>query len=107
MSSSALDEAEQTFAELSKLRTVHDWRPALRMTAWTPQTEGHMILIEPTGRTSAWPVYDPPDLLLPLGDVRKEPLSEIWARYSYKVNHYAKYLGASIRTLAAHRRRGA
>jgi len=87
-----LDEAEQTFAELSRLRAVHDWRPALRMTAWTAQTEGHMILVEPTGHTSAWPVYDGPDLLLPLGNVRTEPIGEIWARYPYKVNQFTSDL---------------
>lgn len=95
----SLSEADQTFAELSKLRSVHDWRPALRMTAWTEGTEGHMILIEPTGETSAWPVYEAPDLLMPLGNLREEPISEIWKRYPYKRNHYAKYLGKSIRTL--------
>jgi hypothetical protein len=31
---------------------VHDWRPALRMTCWTPETEGHMILVE-VGRTGS------------------------------------------------------
>lgn len=96
----SLDEAGQTFDRLTELRTVHDWRPALRMTCWTPQTEGHMILVEVTGKASAWPVYDAPDLLEPLGDLLKEPVNEIWSRYRFKRNHFAKYLGASIRTVA-------
>ncbi|MFC7279632.1 radical SAM protein, partial [Paractinoplanes rhizophilus] len=58
-----VDEAGQTFDRLIEARSVHDWRPALRMTCWTPQTEGHMILVEVTGKASAWPVYDAPDLL--------------------------------------------
>jgi MoaA/NifB/PqqE/SkfB family radical SAM enzyme len=93
-------EAGQTFDRLTELRTIHDWRPALRMTCWTPQTEGHMILVEVTGKASAWPVYDAPDLLEPLGNLLEEPVSEIWRRYRFKRNHFAKYLGASIRTVA-------
>jgi MoaA/NifB/PqqE/SkfB family radical SAM enzyme len=93
-------EAEQTFNRLIEARTVHDWRPALRMTTWTPQTEGHMVLVEVTGRASAWPVYDAPDLLEPLGNLLEEPVSEIWQRYRFKTNHFAKYLGASIHTAA-------
>jgi hypothetical protein len=95
----SLDEADQTFARLLEARAVHDWRPALRMTAWTPQTEGHMILVEVTGRASAWPVYDAPDLLEPLGNLLEEPVTEIWNRYRFKVNHFAKYLGTSTRTV--------
>lgn len=93
-----LAEARQTFDRLSELRAVHGWRPALRMTAWTPQTEGHMIVVEPTGAAHAWPVYDAPDLWEPLGNVLHEPVEAIWARYRFKRNHFAKYLGASIQT---------
>jgi MoaA/NifB/PqqE/SkfB family radical SAM enzyme len=96
----SLDEAAQTFDRLIEARAVHDWRPALRMTTWTPQTEGHMILVEVTGKASAWPVYDAPDLLEPLGNVLEEPVTEIWKRYRFKHNHFAKYLGTSIRTVA-------
>jgi MoaA/NifB/PqqE/SkfB family radical SAM enzyme len=95
----SLEEAGQTFDRLTEARAVHDWRPALRMTTWTPQTEGHMILVEVTGKASAWPVYDAPDLLEPVGDLLTEPVTEIWRRYRFKRNHFAKYLGASIRTV--------
>lgn len=78
-----LDESAAEFSRLAELRTTHNWRPALRMTAWTPETEGHMICIEPNGKANAWPVYDGVDLFEPLGNVLKE---------------YAKYLGKSIRT---------
>ncbi|ROO51798.1 radical SAM family protein [Micromonospora sp. Llam0] len=96
----SIDEAGRTFDRLMEARSTHDWRPALRMTCWTPETEGHMILVEVTGKASAWPVYDAPDLLEPLGNVLTEPVTEIWKRYRYKRNHFAKYLGASIRTAA-------
>ncbi|NJP34799.1 radical SAM protein [Micromonospora sp. HSS6-12] len=96
----SLDEAGQTFDRLTEARAVHDWRPALRMTTWTPETEGHMILVEVTGKASAWPVYDAPDLLEPLGNLLEEPVTEIWKRYRFKRNHFAKYLGKSIRTVA-------
>lgn len=95
-----VQEAGQAFDRLLEARAMHDWRPALRMTCWTPQTEGHMILVEVTGKASAWPVYDAPDLLEPLGNLLHEPVSEIWKRYRFKRNHFAKYLGKTIRTAA-------
>lgn len=93
------DEAAQTFDRLAELRTLFGWRPALRLTTWTPQTEGHMIVIEPTGAAQAWPVYDAPDLWEPLGNVLDEPIGAIWQRYRFKRNHVAKYLGQSIHTV--------
>jgi MoaA/NifB/PqqE/SkfB family radical SAM enzyme len=91
-----IDEARETFDRLQDLRTLHDWRPALRLTPWTAATKGHMIVIEPDGSAHAWPVYDQPDLFLELGNVLHEPITEIWNRYPYKTAHYAKYLGRSI-----------
>jgi hypothetical protein len=96
----SLDEARQTFDRLTEARAMHDWRPALRMTTWTPDTEGHMILVEVTGKASAWPVYDAPDLLEPIGNLLEEPVTEAWKRYRFKRNHFAKYLGQSIHTVA-------
>lgn len=96
----SLPEAQETFGRLQELRAVHGWRPALRMTAWTPDTEGHMIVIEPTGQAQAWPVYNAPDLWEPLGNVRLEPIEAIWERYRFKENHFRKYLGSSIQTAA-------
>jgi molybdenum cofactor biosynthesis enzyme MoaA len=92
------EEAREAFDRLTGLRAVYDWRPAVRMTPWTPETEGHMIVVEPSGDAQAWPVYDQPDLFLRLGNLLEEPVTQIWARYPYKRNHYAKYLGASIYT---------
>jgi MoaA/NifB/PqqE/SkfB family radical SAM enzyme len=95
-----VEEARDAFGRLTELRAIHDWRPAVRMTPWVPETEGHMIVIEPNGSAQAWPVYDRPDLFLPLGNLLEEPITAIWDRYPYKANHYAKYLGASIYTAA-------
>jgi MoaA/NifB/PqqE/SkfB family radical SAM enzyme len=95
-----VEEAHDAFGRLTELRAIHDWRPAVRMTPWVPETEGHMIVIEPNGSAQAWPVYDRPDLFLPLGNLLEEPITAIWDRYPYKANHYAKYLGASIYTAA-------
>jgi len=92
----AVDEARDAFGRPAELRAVHDWRPAVRMTAWTAETEGHMIVVEPSGDAQAWPVYDQPDLFLKLGNLLQEPVTRIWDRYPYKRNHFAKYLGASI-----------
>ena len=95
-----VDEAHDAFGRLTELRAIHDWRPAVRMTPWTAETEGHMIVVEPNGAAQAWPVYDRPDLFLPLGNLLEEPITALWGRYPYKSNHYAKYLGASIYTAA-------
>lgn len=94
----SVDEASAQFDRLAELRTTHDWQPAIRMTPWTPATEGHMIVIEPNGNANAWPVYDKPDLWLKLGNILEEPITEIWKRYPFKENHHAKYLGSSILT---------
>ncbi|MQS99899.1 radical SAM protein [Streptomyces jumonjinensis] len=94
------DEAESTFQHLRGLRAEHQWSPALRLTTWTPQNEGHMIVIEPNGMARAWPVYDAKDLWEPLGNVLEEPITAIWRRYRFKENHYAKYLGRSIHAVA-------
>jgi MoaA/NifB/PqqE/SkfB family radical SAM enzyme len=91
-----VDEAREAFGRLTELRAIHDWRPAVRMTPWTPATEGHMIVIEPNGTAQAWPVYDQPDLFLRLGNLLEESITVIWDRYPYKASHYAKYLGQSI-----------
>ena len=94
----SVDEAREQFDRLTELRTIHGWKPAVRMTPWTQATEGHMIVVEPNGNTSAWPVYDQPDLFQRLGNIFEEPVTAMWARYEYKTQHYAKYLGASIMT---------
>ncbi|MEU9338073.1 radical SAM protein [Streptomyces sp. NPDC048290] len=93
-------EADAVFARLRDLRTQMQWSPALRLTAWTPQNEGHMIVVEPNGVARAWPVYDAPDLWEPLGNALEEPIADIWARYRFKENHVSKYVGRSIHALA-------
>ena len=92
----SVEEASGIFERLMELRAVHDWRPAVRMTPWTAETEGHMIVVEPNGNAQAWPVYDQPDLFLKLGNLLEEPVTTIWERYPFKASHYAKYLGRSI-----------
>lgn len=93
-------EAEQAFQRLVAERTTHRWSPALRLTTWTPENEGHMICVEPNGVARAWPVYDQPDLWLTIGNVRDEPVSEVWRRYPYKVNHIQKYLSRTISSVS-------
>ncbi len=93
-----MQEAGEVFGRLTELRATHDWRPAVRMTPWTAETEGHMIVVEPNGNAQAWPVYYQPDLFLRLGNLLEEPVTAIWERYPYKASHYAKYLGGSIYT---------
>ncbi|MFF1908606.1 radical SAM protein [Kitasatospora sp. NPDC058218] len=93
-------EAADAFSRLTELRTTYQWNPAIRLTTWTEENEGHMIVVEPTGKTNAWPVYNAKDLFEPIGNLLEEPIQEIWKRYRFKENHFRKYLGASIRTAA-------
>ncbi|MFF1600805.1 radical SAM/SPASM domain-containing protein [Streptomyces mirabilis] len=90
------EEAESTFTQLRQLRAEMQWSPALRLTAWTPENEGHMLVIEPNGLVRAWPVYDAPDLWETVGNVLEEPITDIWPRYRFKENHVSKYVGRTI-----------
>jgi len=92
----SLEESAQLFARLTELKAIHDWSPAIRMTTWTPETEGYSILVYPDGTTWAWPVYDSEDKVGYLGNLHQEPISELWKRYPFKRNHFRKYLGKSI-----------
>jgi MoaA/NifB/PqqE/SkfB family radical SAM enzyme len=91
-------EAEDAFSRLKEKAAELQWSPALRMTTWTSENEGHMIVIEPNGIARAWPVYDAKDLWENLGNVLEEPITEIWKRYRFKRNHLSKYVGRSIHT---------
>ncbi|MFE4667178.1 radical SAM protein [Streptomyces sp. NPDC056716] len=93
------EEADDAFDRLKAARAEHQWSPALRLTKWTPENEGHMICIEPDGKAQAWPVYDAPDLFEYLGNVLEEPITAVWERYRFKANHLSKYLGRSIHTV--------
>lgn len=90
------DESDKLFGRLVALKELHRWTPSLRMTTWTPQTEGYSILVYPNGETYAWPVYDAEDKVLLLGNLHEVNIREIWKAYPFKKNHYRKYLGKSI-----------
>lgn len=45
----SLDESAELFERLRTLRETHEWTPALRMTTWTPNTEGYSIPALPRG----------------------------------------------------------
>jgi hypothetical protein len=51
-----LDESAQLFQQLQHLADRYGWTPGLRMTTWTPETEGYSILVYPNGQTWSWPV---------------------------------------------------
>lgn len=101
-----IEESNQLFISMKALASEHGWTPGLRMTTWTPETEGYSILVYPDGSTWSWPVYGgmaelgeqggPEDKVAYLGDLKEEPITEIWQRYTFKLNHLRKYLGKSI-----------
>lgn len=101
-----LQESAALFERMKQLANEHGWTPGLRMTTWTPETEGYSILVYPDGSTYSWPVYGgvaaqgeqggPEDKVAYLGDLKEEPITDIWQRYTFKLNHLRKYLGKSI-----------
>lgn len=104
----SLGESAELFDNLTVLSSEHGWTPGLRMTTWTPETEGYSILVYPDGLTYSWPVFGgvaelgdqrgPEDKVAYLGDLKEEPITAIWRRYPFKLNHLRKYLGKSIAT---------
>jgi MoaA/NifB/PqqE/SkfB family radical SAM enzyme len=102
----SLAESAALFERLQRLANEHGWTPGLRMTTWTPETEGYSILVYPNGTTWSWPVYGgvaegghqagSEDKVAYLGDLTQEPITEIWKRYPFRLNHLRKYLGKSI-----------
>lgn len=101
-----LDESGELFRSMKALADEHGWKPGLRMTTWTRDTEGYSILVYPDGSAWSWPVYGgsaelgeqggPEDKVAYLGDLKEESISVIWQRYTFKLNHLRKYLGKSI-----------
>lgn len=102
----SLAESVDLFESMKALANEHGWTPGLRMTTWTRETEGYSILVYPDGSAWSWPVYGgvaelgdqrgPEDKVAYLGDLKEEPITEIWKRYGFKLNHLRKYLGKSI-----------
>ncbi|MBU1349530.1 MAG: SPASM domain-containing protein [Patescibacteria group bacterium] len=92
----SLEESEAIFADVRKAKEVYGWTPKITLTTWGPDLEGYSLLMYPDGNTYAWPVYDQPDKVLLLGNLKKISIRDIWAKNPYKRNHYNKYLGKSI-----------
>lgn len=92
----SLKESETLFADVRKAKEVYGWTPKITLTTWGPDVEGYSLLIYPDGNTYAWPMYNQPDKILLLGNLKENSIKEIWAKNPYKQNHYNKYLGTSI-----------
>lgn len=83
------------FEEIKNGKELYGWRSRITLTPWTKHTEGYSILVHPDGSTYAWPVYDANNnMLYPLGNLIREPIRALWARYPFKENHVNKYLGS-------------
>jgi MoaA/NifB/PqqE/SkfB family radical SAM enzyme len=102
----SIDESRDLFSRMAEMAQAYAWKPGLRMTVWTPETEGYSILVFPDGKAWSWPVFGgvaagsdqrgPEDKVAYLGDLNSETIQDIWKRYPFKVNHLRKYLGRSI-----------
>lgn len=92
----SLEESKALFMDVRKAKDAYGWTPKITLTTWGPDVEGYSLLMYPDGNTYAWPVYDQPDKISLLGNLKKNSIKEIWAKNPYKRNHYNKYLGKSI-----------
>lgn len=84
------------FEEIKKLKETLGWIPRVKFTFWDKSTEGYALIVFPTFEVYAWPVYDQPDAVLRVGDLKTESISEIWKKYPYKINHIKKYTGITM-----------
>jgi MoaA/NifB/PqqE/SkfB family radical SAM enzyme len=92
----SLEESSVLFADVRKAKEAYGWTPKITLTTWGPDVEGYSLLMYPDGNTYAWPVYDQPDKILLLGNLKEDSIKDIWVKNPYKRNHYNKYLGKSI-----------
>jgi MoaA/NifB/PqqE/SkfB family radical SAM enzyme len=84
------------FERVKVEKTRTGWKPAITLTTWGPEVEGYAILVYPDGKVVAWPVFNQEDCVKKVGNILKEDIQTIWAKYPYKENHIRKYLGDSI-----------
>jgi MoaA/NifB/PqqE/SkfB family radical SAM enzyme len=88
------DEAIDSLAErLKSEKDKSGWKSKIVLTRWGADIEGYSLLVYPDGNVYAWPVYGRDDKVLFLGNLVEESIGDIWKRYPYKANHFAKYFG--------------
>lgn len=90
------DEIVKEFEEIKKLKAELGWRPRVKFTFWDEKTEGYALITYPNQKVYAWPVFNMPESVSYVGDLKKESMEEIWKKYPYKLNHINKYVGISM-----------
>lgn len=90
------EEGKRIFETIKADKQKYGWRTVITLTTWNAACEGYSILIYPNGESFAWPVYNQPDKVLFLGNLKEKTIQEIWNNYPYKYNHFNKYLGSGI-----------
>ncbi len=93
------ESALQLRDELTQLKAECGWGVTITLTPWTTETEGYSLLVYPDGRAFAWPVFDAPDKVLPVGSLLTDTAEELWSKYPFKLNHVRTYLGASVHVI--------
>lgn len=72
------------------------WRLKVTLTDWSIVSEGHALLVYPTGEVVCSPVPSQPDCIVRIGDLHEITMREVWERYPYKDNHARKYTEESL-----------
>ncbi len=82
--------------ELKKKKKTMGWNVRITLTEWEKIKEGHALLIHPNGDVVASPVWSKDSCIEFIGNILKENIKDIWAKYPYKENHINKYIEKTL-----------
>jgi len=89
-------EIVKEFEEIKRLKAELGWKPRVKFAFWDKDTEGYALIVYPDQKVYAWPVFDMPESVRYVGDLKTESMQEVWRKYPYKINHVNKYVGLSM-----------
>jgi len=89
-------EIRKLFDDLKKKKEIFGWNVRITLTDWKNIKEGHALLVHPNGDVVASPVWSRKSCIEYIGNVMKENIKEIWAKYPYKENHVKKYIEKTL-----------
>lgn len=89
-------EIRELFNELKNKKETMGWNVRITLTDWENINEGHALLIHPNGDVVASPVWSKEPCIEHVGNLLKENIKEIWAKYPYKENHVKKYIEKTL-----------
>lgn len=89
-------EIKSVFEQIKKQKKAAGWRVRITLTDWEKIGEGHALLVHPNGNVVASPVWSKEPCIEYVGNILREEISDIWAKYPYKENHVKKYVEKTL-----------